>query len=178
MRDEFASSHCLHTTRSPLQQSQGQNPCVQLPSLAKCSLFWWTPQLPLLCPEDLEGPVSLPEKKNSQKTCYKIAWVHATYRSLNFLQMTMQAKAHLQSVLPPSLFLPPFSSSPSAGPRVCCMYSLASRVLAASENLQGQHHTLTAPPETLPWHFQNLQDLSSGDKLWNPNSFSLLLLCM
>lgn len=118
------------------------------------------------------------KKKNSQKTCYKIAWVHVTYRSLNFLQMTMQAKAHLQSVLPPSLFLPPFSSSPSAGPRVCCMYSLVSRVLAASENLQGQHHTLTAPPETLPWHIQNLQDLSSGDKLWNPNSFSLLLLCM
>lgn len=177
MRDEFASSHCLHTTCSPLQQSQGQNPCVQLPSLAKCSLFWWTPQLPLLCPEDLEGPVSLPEKKNSQKTCYKIAWVHATYRSLNFLQMIMQAIQSPPSISPSSLWSP-FSSSPSAGPRVCCMYSLASRVLAASENLQGQHHTLTAPPETLPWHFQNLQDLSSGDKLWNPNSFSLLLLCM
>lgn len=116
------------------------------------------------------------KKKNSQ-TCYKIAWVHATYRSLNFLQMTMKAIQSPPSISPSSLWSP-FSSSPSAGPRVCCMYSLASRVLAASENLQGQHHTLTAPPETLPWHVQNLQDLSSGDKSWNPNSFSLLLLCM
>lgn len=116
------------------------------------------------------------KKKNSQ-TCCKIAWVHATYRSLNFLQMIMQAIQSPPSISPSSLWSPS-SSSPSAGPRVCCMYSLASRVLAASENLQGQHHTLTAHPETLPWHVQNLQDLSSGDKLWNPNSFSLLLLCM